>query len=76
MIRHAFLRNPVTPPIRALTVSMIESSLGTVLMTPVGQAPALTIALVATGRTAVTVPAVAVVTDPEQLQAGEADPWK
>jgi hypothetical protein len=72
-IRHAFLREQTAPTIRPLTVSMIESSLGTLLMTPVGHAPLLAIGLVSTGRTAVTVPSVAVAADPEQLAAGEAN---
>lgn len=52
---------------------MIESSLGTLLMTPVGRAPLLAIGLGSTGRTAVTVPAVAVATDPEELAASKAN---
>jgi hypothetical protein len=72
-IRHAFLRDQTAPTIGPLTVSMIESSLGALLMTPVGHVPILAIALVSTGRTAVTVPSVAVATDPEQLLAGVAN---
>jgi len=73
LIRHAFLRDQTAPAIDPLTVSMIESSLGTLLMTPVGHAPLLAIGLVSTGRTAVTVPSVAVAADPEQIAAGEAN---
>ena len=73
MIRHAFLGDQTAPTIGPLSVSMIESSLGTLLMTPVGQAPLLAIGLVSTGHAAVTMPSVAVAADPEQLAAGEAN---
>jgi hypothetical protein len=53
---------------------MIESPLGTLLVTAVGHAPLLAIGFVATGCTAVTVPSVTVATDPKQLTAGEANP--
>ena len=69
-IRHTFLREQKVPAVRALTVSMIELPLGTSLMTMVGQAPLLEIGLLATGFTAITLPTVAVATDPEQLAAG------
>jgi hypothetical protein len=43
-------------------------------MTLVGRAPLLAISLKTTGGTAVTLPAVAVATNPEQLAAGTANP--
>jgi hypothetical protein len=73
LIRHTFLRDHPAPTQGALTVSMIESSLGTFLVTLVRQAAPLAIALVAAGRTAVAVPSVTVATDPEQLAAGAAN---
>lgn len=73
MIRHAFLREQMAPAIGLLTVSMIESSFGTLLMAPIRQAPLLAIGLVSAGRTAVTLPSVAVAADPEQSAAGEAN---
>jgi hypothetical protein len=35
LIRHAFLRDQATPAKGPLTVSMIESSFGTLLVTPI-----------------------------------------
>jgi hypothetical protein len=74
LIRHTFLRAQTAPAKCPLMVSVIESPLRTLLVTAVGQAPVLAIALVATGRTAVTVPVVTVATDPKQLLAREANP--
>jgi hypothetical protein len=68
------LREKTAPTIHPLTVSMIESSLGTLLVTTVGYAPFLAISLVTTGGTAITLSTIAVATDPEQLSAGEANP--
>ena len=73
LIRHTFLRDQTAPTQGALTVSMIESSLGTFLVTLVRQAAPLEIALVAAGRTAVTMPSVTVATDPEQRATGAAN---
>lgn len=74
MIRHTFLRAQTAPAKRPLMVSVIESPLKALLVTTVGQAAVLAIALVATRRTAVTVPSVTVVTDPKQLATAEANP--
>ena len=73
LIRHTFLRDQTAPTQGALTVSMIESSLGTLLVTLVRQAAPLAIALVAAGGTAIIVPSVTVVTDPEQHAAAAAN---
>ncbi|HEX2714157.1 MAG TPA: hypothetical protein VHM88_18340 [Candidatus Acidoferrales bacterium] len=73
MIRHAVpLREAA--PILALTVAMILTPFGALLMAAIRSAPLLAISLVATGRTAVTLSSVAVAADPEQLVAGEANP--
>jgi len=73
LIRHAFLRDQAAPAQRPLTVSMIESSLGTLLVTPVRQAPFLAIALITTGCAAIAVAAVTVTTNPEEHAAGAAN---
>jgi len=70
LIRHTFLRDRAAPAKRPLTVSMIESALGTLLVTPVGKPMFLAIALITTGRAAVAVPAVTVTTNPEEHAAG------
>lgn len=73
LIRHAFLRGQAAPAKSPLTVSMIESSFGTLLVTAIRQAPFLAIALITTERAAVAVPAVTVTTNPEEHAAGAAN---
>ena len=73
LIRHTFLRDHAAPAQRALTVSMIESALGALLVTPVSYALFLAIALITTGRAAVAMPAVTVTTNPEEHAAGAAN---
>jgi hypothetical protein len=67
LIRHAGISS--ASAILALTVPMIELSLETLLMTPVGEAPLLSISLLAAQRAAVALSPVAVTTDPKQPAA-------
>lgn len=73
-IRHGQPHTDAAPSILALTVSMIEPSFWALLMTPVSEAPLLTISLVATGRAAITLSSVAMAANPEQLAASAANP--
>ena len=65
LIRHA-LR---PPPIRALTVSMIQSPLGGLLMPPIGFPALLAAHLLPTAHTAIAMASVATATDPKQCTA-------
>jgi hypothetical protein len=67
LIRHADIGS--APAILALTVPMIESSLETLLMATVGEAPLLPIGLLAAQRAAVALSPVAVAADPKQPAA-------
>jgi hypothetical protein len=67
LIRHA--RSDPASTILALTVPMIESSLETLLVAAVGEAPLLPISLLAAQRAAVALSPVAVTADPKQLAA-------
>jgi hypothetical protein len=58
--------------ILALTVPMIESSLETLLMATVGEAPLLPISLLAAQRAAVALSTVAVAADPKHFAASAA----
>jgi hypothetical protein len=63
LIRHADIGS--APAILALTVPMIESSLETLLMATVGEAPLLPIGLLAAQRAAVALSPVAVAANPK-----------
>jgi len=67
LIRHAGISS--ASAILALTVPMIELSLETLLMAAVGQAPLLSISLLAAQRAAVALSPVAVTADPKQPAA-------
>jgi hypothetical protein len=70
LIRHAGIGS--APAILALTVPMIESSLETLLVAAVGEAPLLPIGLLAAQRAAVALSPVAVAADPKQPAASTA----
>jgi len=67
LIRHAGLR-PASP-IVALTISVIEFSLGTLLMAQVGRTPLLVACLAATAIAAVLLAAVTMPANPEHSTA-------
>ena len=70
LIRHAGIGS--ASAILALTVPMIESSFGALLVATVGAAPLLPIGLLAAQRAAVALSPVAVTTDPKQPAASKA----
>ena len=65
LIRHAGIG--AASAILALTIPMIESSFGALLVATVGEAPLLPIGLLAAQRAAVTLSPVAMAADPEPL---------
>jgi len=70
LIRHAGIGS--APAILALTVPMIESSLATLLVATVGEAPLLPIGLLPAQRAAVALSPVAVAADPKHPAASAA----
>src|SRR5437667_5052408 len=69
LIRHA--GSDPASAILALTVPMIESSFGALLVATVGEAPLLPIGLLAAQRAAVALSPVAVAADPEPLATSD-----
>jgi hypothetical protein len=70
LIRHA--GSDPASAIVALTVPVIESSFGALLVTAVGEAPLLSISLLAAQRAAVALSTVAVAADPKHFAASAA----
>jgi hypothetical protein len=70
LIRHAG-RDPASA-ILALTVPVIESSFGALLVAAIGAAPLLPMGLLAAQRAAVALSPVAVATDPKHFAASAA----
>jgi hypothetical protein len=71
LIRHAGLARPpgTAPPVFPLAVAVVEPSLRAALVAAVGAAPLLESGLGAASRTAIALPAITVLTDPEHRLA-------
>jgi len=69
LIRHAWLRLTQAAPVRPLAIAMIESSLATPLVAPVGGPPLLAAGLFAALGAAVAVSSIAVRADEEDRMA-------